>query len=164
MLTLKKYSLTDYDFACLSKSAPDRSRYQRLIILAYLKEGKTKAETARLLYISAQTVSAWFKRFTEAGLHGLEDKPRSGRPRILDACQHDLLKEKIEDAQSELSGGRIRGKDIIQLIKDEWEVEYTLSGLYALLEHIGMSWISTRSKHPKQDEEAQLRFKKTLVN
>ena len=97
----KKYSLTDYDFASLSKSAPNRNNYQPLMILASLKEGKTQVETARLLYISTQKVSAWFKRFTQAGLDGLKDKPRSGRPRILDACQHDLLKEKIEKVQSE---------------------------------------------------------------
>jgi transposase len=160
----KKYSLADYDFSSLSKSASNKNIYQRLMILAYLKEGNTQVKTAKLLYISAQKVSAWFKRFTEEGLDGLEDKPRSGRPRILDACQHDLLKEKIEKAQSELSGGRIRGKDILQLIKDEWGVEYTLNGLYALLNNIGMSWISARSKHPKQDEEAQITFKKTLLN
>jgi transposase len=164
MLMQKKHSLTEYDFSSLSKSAPNRNSYQRLMILAYLKEGKTRVETARLLYISTQKVSAWLKRFTEAGLEGLEDKPRSGRPRTLDACQHDLLKEKIEKAQSELPGGRVRGKDIIQLIKDQWEVEYTLSGVYALLDHMGMSWISTRSKHPKQDADAQLKFKKTFLN
>jgi transposase len=160
----KKHSLVDYDFSSLLKSTSNKNIYQRLMILAYLKEGNTQVKTAKLLYVSAQKVSSWFKRFTEEGLEGLEDKPRSGRPRILDACQHELLKEKIEQAQSELSGGRIRGKDILQLIKDEWGVEYTLNGLYALLDHIGMSWVSARSKHPKQDEEAQLTFKKTSLN
>ena len=164
MLGLKKYSLGDYDFASLSKSAPSRNNYQRLMILAYLKESKTQVETARLLYISPQTVAYWLRRFAKEGLSGLEDKPRTGRPRILDASQHDLLKEKIEAAQSQLSGGRLNGRDIVQLIKDEWGAEYTLSGLYALLDHIGMSWISARSKHPKQDEEAQLTFKKTSLN
>ena len=61
-----------------------------------------------------------------------------------------------------LSGGRLRGEDIIQLVKDEWGVEYTLSGIYRLMKAIGMSWVSTRSKHPKQDEQAQQQFKKTL--
>jgi transposase len=48
------------------------------------------------------------------------------------------------------------------LIKDAWGVNYTLSGVYYLMKDIGMSWISARSKHPKQDEQAQRQFKKTL--
>jgi len=134
--------------------------YQRLMILAHLKEGKSQVETAELLYISSQKVSAWFKRFSEEGIEGLQDKTRSGRPRLLASDHHKVLKQKIEDAQSALPGGRLRGEDIIQLIKKEWGATYSLSGLYYLLNDIGMSWISTRSKHPKQNEEAQEHFKK----
>lgn len=130
------------------------------MILAYLKDGKSQAETARLLFISTQKVSAWLKRFREEGLDGLQDKARSGRPRILDSGHHEALKKKIEDSPSALSGGRLRGEDIIRLIKEEGGVTYSLSGLYYLLHDIGMSWISTRSKHPKQDDEAQEHFKK----
>lgn len=134
--------------------------YQRLMILAYLKEGKSQAETARLLYISTQKVSAWLKRFRQEGIEGLQDKERSGRPRLLDRCHHEALKKKIGDAQSALPGGRLRGVDIIRLIKEEWGATYSLSGLYYLLNDIGMSWISARSKHPKQDDGAQEYFKK----
>ena len=101
--------LSDYDFSALLKTAKDKKYYQRLMILAYLKNGMSQAETARLLFISSQTVSTRLKRFTQDGLDGLKDKAKSGRPRILDAKEHDALKEKIESAQSELTGGRIRG-------------------------------------------------------
>ena len=52
----------------------------------------------------------------------------------------------------------------LELIKDEWGVTYSLSGIYYLMKDIGMSWVSTRSRHPKQDEQAQTDFKKTLPN
>jgi transposase len=163
MTIRNKHTLNDYDFVALSRSAPDKNNYQRLMILAYLKEGKTHCETAKLLYISSQKVSAWLKRFRQDGLEGLKDKPRSGRPRLLDSGAHETLKEKIEQSQAALSGGRLRGEDIIQLIKDEWGVSYSQSGIYYLMKDIGMSWISARSKHPKQDEDAQATFKKTLL-
>ena len=70
---------------------------------------------------------------------GIRDKPRSDRPRLLDRSAHDTLKQKIEHSQSSLSGGRLRGEDIVQLIKDEWGVNYTLSGVYYLMKDIGMS-------------------------
>ena len=100
------------------------------------------------------------KRFHEQGIEGLKDKPRSGRPRLLHSDAHEVLKQKIEDSQSARSGGRLRGKDIIELIKDEWVVTYSLGGIYYLMKDIGMSWVSTRSRHPKQDEQARAHFKK----
>ena len=158
---MKSYCLDDYDFAALAKAESNKSIYQRLMMLAHLKEGMSKAQISRLSFTSPDRIYAWLKRFHEQGIAGLRDKPRSGRPRLLDGSAHDALKQKIEQSQASLSGGRLRGEDIMQLIKDEWGVNYTLSGVYYLMKDIGMSWVSTRSKHPKQDEQAQQRFKKT---
>ena len=155
-------SLESYDFKALAKKEKDKRIYQRLMMLAYLKEGMSKAQVSRLTFTAPDRVYAWLKRFREQGIEGLRDKPRSGRPGLLDRSAYDALQQKIKDSQSLLSGGRLRGEDIIQLVKDEWGVEYTLSGIYRLMKAIGMSWVSTRSKHPEQDEQAQQQFKKTL--
>ena len=157
------YNLESYDFKALAKKESDKRIYQRLMMLAYLKEGMSKAQVSRLIFTASDRVYAWLKRFCEQGIEGLRDKPRSGRPGLLNRSNYGALRQKIEDSQSSLSGGRLRGEDIIQLIKDEWGVNYTLSGVYRLMKAIGMSWISTRSKHPKQDEQAQQSFKKTLL-
>jgi transposase len=119
----------------------------------------SKSQISGLLFVSTDQVYYWLERFHEEGIEGLSNRVKSGRPRVLDSSHHEKLKQKIETAPS---GGRLRGEDIIQLIKDEWDVEYSLSGIYALMKDIDMSWISARSKHPKQDEEAQQTFKKTL--
>ena len=155
-------SLKSYDFKALAKKESDKRIYQRLIMLAYLKEGRSKAQVSQLTFTAPDRVYAWLKRFREQGIEGLRDKPRSGRPGLLDRSAYDALQQKIEDSQSSLSGGRLRGEDIIQLVKDEWGAEYTLSGICRLMKAIGMSWVSTRSEHPKQDEQAQQPFKKTL--
>ena len=155
-------SLESYDFKALAKKESDKRIYQRLIMLAYLKEGRSKAQVSQLTFTAPDRVYAWLKRFREQGIEGLREKPRSGRPGLLDRSAYNALQQKIEDSQSSLSGGRLRGEDIIQLVKDEWGVEYTLSGIYRLMKAIGMSWVSTRSEHPKQDEQAQQPFKKTL--
>ena len=154
--------MDDYDFVALAKGESNKRIYQRLMMLAYLKEGMSKAQVSRLTFTAPDRVYAWLKRFHEQGIEGLRDKPRSSRPSLLDRSAYDALKPKIEHSQSSRSGGRLRGEDMIQLVKDEWGVEYTLSGIYRLMKAIGMSWVSTRSKHPKQDEQAQQQFKKTL--
>ena len=156
------YSLESYDFKALAKKEKDKRIYQRLMMLAYLKEGMSKAQVSRLTFTAPDRVYAWLKRFHEQGIEGLRDKPRSGRPSLLDRSAYDALRQKIEDSQSSLSGGRLRGEDIIQLVKDEWGVEYTLSGIYRLMKSMGVSWVNTRTRQPKQDEEEPQPFKKTL--
>ena len=130
---MKPYRLEDYDFATLAKAERNKKIYQRLMILAHLKEGMPKAQISQLLFISTDQIYAWLKRFHEQGVEGLKDKARSGRPRLLNSSAHEALKQKIEDSQSALSGGRLRGVDIIELIKNEWGVTYSLGGIYYLM-------------------------------
>ena len=124
---VKPYRLEDYDFAALAKAPSNKKLYQRLMnqrlmILAHLKQGMPKAQISQLLFISTDQIYAWLKRFHEQGIEGLKDKPRSGRPRLLHRGTHEALKQQIEDSQSARSGGRLQGKDILELIKDEWGV------------------------------------------
>ena len=119
---MKNYGLDDDDVAALAKAESNKSIYQRLMMLAHLKEGMSKAQMSRLSFTSPDRIYAWLKRFHEQGIEGLRDKPRSGRPRLLDGAAHEALKQKIEQSQASLSGGRLRGEDIMQLIKDEWGV------------------------------------------
>ena len=70
------------------------------------------------------------------------------------------LKTVVLDTQAQRVGGRITGYDIQALIEDRWEVNYGLSTVYTLLAKLNLSWISSRSRHPKQSAEAQADFKK----
>ncbi|MGI8675229.1 MAG: helix-turn-helix domain-containing protein, partial [Thermoleophilaceae bacterium] len=51
----------------------------KLVLLA--AEGQTNREIAARVDMSADRVGDWRRRFGEAGLEGLEDRARSGRPR-----------------------------------------------------------------------------------
>jgi transposase len=51
----------------------------KIVLLA--AEGLDNAEIARRLDTTREAVSRWRKRFYEERLQGLEDRPRSGRPR-----------------------------------------------------------------------------------
>ncbi len=54
----------------------------RIVLLA--ADGVANARIAELTDVSANTVLSWRGRYTERGLRGLGDLPRSGRPRELD--------------------------------------------------------------------------------
>lgn len=78
-------TLTDEDRATLKGWERATTTEQRLalrarIVLAAAEGESTQAIAARLDQRPA-TVSEWRRRYAEAGLVGLQDKPRSGRPR-----------------------------------------------------------------------------------
>ncbi|MEZ8107327.1 winged helix-turn-helix domain-containing protein [Vibrio cortegadensis] len=61
------------------------------------------------------------------------------------------------------SSGRLQARDIGLYIESHFDTSYKKSALYQLLHDIGLSWITTRSKHPKQSVEAQEAFKKLPI-
>jgi transposase len=65
------------------------------IILACL-EGKEIQQVAREVGASIPTVSKWRRRFLQAGLDGLRDHPRSGKPPTYDAAFRDRVLALLE--------------------------------------------------------------------
>ncbi|MBM9520458.1 winged helix-turn-helix domain-containing protein [Desulforhopalus vacuolatus] len=164
LMTITKYNLQDYDFVGLShRETKPRTRI-RLLILAHLKDGKTQEQTANSLKTSPSTVKLTYKRFKKNGISGLDDLPKKGANFKLPKDQHEKFKKYILERQKKREGGRLTGYEIRDIIKDNWNVTYSLAGVYRLLHYLGLSCISSRSKHPKQDEEAQENFKKKLLS
>src|SRR5215467_6235651 len=62
-------------------SSPQRLVLRARIVLA-AAGGAANAEVARRLGCSVATVRTWRGRFAVAGVPGLFDKPRSGRPEV----------------------------------------------------------------------------------
>ncbi|MFD3482702.1 ROK family protein [Streptomyces sp. NPDC058665] len=50
-------------------------------------DGLRDAEISRRLGVSRQTVGSWRQRWTSAGIHGLEHRPRTGRPATVDESE-----------------------------------------------------------------------------
>ncbi len=64
-------------------SLPART-YKRAFALLELDRGRTFTEVAESVGVVIQTASSWAKKYKEAGLEFLTDKPRSGRPTVFD--------------------------------------------------------------------------------
>ena len=52
----------------------------RAAIIAWSAEGWWVSDIARIVRVTPQVVRKWIRRFNAAGLDGLQDQPRSGRP------------------------------------------------------------------------------------
>jgi transposase len=73
-----------------SRVAPVRL-VERARMVTYAGEGRSVTDIAGLLKVNRKTVRRWLKRFNEAGVAGLEERPRSGRPPVYSAEQIHLI-------------------------------------------------------------------------
>ena len=143
----------------IAKETNGRMRV-RLMALSHIKEGANNSQVAKNLHISRRIVNHWVKSFYAHGLEGLKEKPRPGRPCRLSEAQLAQLTEYISNNSIKEKGGRLKAQTIITYIAQKFNLNYRVSNIYRLLHQLGFSWITSRSKHPKQSEEVQEDFKK----
>jgi transposase len=93
-MTLTKVTLrelTTEERSALEQLAHSRTAQARLVeraqLLLAVAEGRRPSQVAKDLGLSRPTVYTWIHRFNEQGTHGLEDRPRAGRPHTYTAEQ-----------------------------------------------------------------------------
>ena len=71
----------------IKKGSLPAKTYKRALALLELDRGRTFTETAEIVGVTKQTASTWAKKYKETGLEFLTDKPRPGRPTVIDGLQ-----------------------------------------------------------------------------
>lgn len=155
-----KYSHVNFQKLAKTESCP-RVR-ERLLGIYNLMIGKNRIEAAKAVGRNPEWLRMWVLRYDDGGYENLFDKSKTGQPKLLTDKQEEELVASILKLQDDRNGGRITGREIGEFINRTYNVEYKKSGLYDLLERIGLSWVSSRSKHPKSDEKKQKTFKQTF--
>lgn len=134
----------------------------RLMALANVLDGMTREQAAHHAGMDRQTLRDWVIRFNAAGVEGLRDRPKSGRPAWLDEGQLATLKALVlrgpDPERDRVSTWR--AKDLCRLVEGRFGVSYTENGMLRLLHDLGLSWQKARPIHPEADLKAQARFKK----
>jgi transposase len=84
-----KLSQTDQDLltALLAKGQASARVFKRATALLELHRGKTLTAVTKTLQVTSVTVSKWRDAYNQSGLAFLQDKPRSGRPLLIDGLQ-----------------------------------------------------------------------------
>jgi len=149
LIKLKRLAKTE-------KSSRTRIRYLAVCLFV---EGKSRAEIARNLKVARGSVNKWVRNYLEQGVSALAETEHAGRPSRLSPEQLERVKAYVESANLDDNGGRLQAKDVHQFIVEHFNIDYKPSNIYRLLHHLEFSWITSRSKHPKQNEEAQRLFK-----
>src|SRR2546430_9776135 len=133
---------------------------QRVLMIANMLEGMEHEAAARLAGLSRSSAYQWHNRYEEDGIEGLRDRPRPGRPPRVDALTTARLKERIvAGAELERDGVvAFRGVDAQRILKEEFDIDCSLSSTYRLLHRAKLSWLAPRPRHPQADATAQTEF------
>jgi transposase len=137
---------------------------QRVLLIANLLEGMEHEEAARLAGLSRSAAYDWHNRYEEDGIEGLRDRPRPGRQPRVDAVTSARFKQRmVAGAALERDGVvAFRAVDAQRILKEEFEIDCSLSSTYRLLHRIKLSWLAPRPRHPRADAAAQAAFSQHL--
>lgn len=154
---VKKFD--DFNFKKAYKKEKNRRMGTRLLALHHLCQGKMISEVVDIVLASEVSIRKWVKAFAEGGMDALLEEAGRGRQKKLPRNQEEKFIKEVKKLQEDRQGGRIVGKDIQKLLLDKFNIEYCLNSVYVLLDRVGFSWISCRSKHPNNSAEAIDSFK-----
>ena len=83
-----------------------------ILHLPIYRNGKNFTEAAAAVRISLRTLMSWIKRFRSQGIDGLKDQP------YLPPHERDAFRQAVLELQQNKPGGRIRGADVLELMKE----------------------------------------------
>ena len=140
----------------------DARAARRMLALALVLEGGSRAEAARAAGMDRQTLRDWVHRYNAEGLAGLSDRRRPGpRPRLSPEQEAELVTAVEQGPDPDRDGVvRWRRVDLRALIEARFAVRLHERSVGKLLRRLGFARLSVRPRHPKADEAAQEAFKK----
>lgn len=137
--------------------APDPDQARRLLAIASILSGASRADAAKSAGMERQTLRDWVHRYNAAGVEGLKDHPNPGRKPLLDEEQLSELDRIVETQPDPDTDGVVRWRccDLKAKIKNSFNVEISERSVGRILRARGFRRLSVRPKHPRADEALQ---------
>ncbi len=141
----------------------DGAAARRMLALALVLEGESRTDAARVCGMDRQTLRDWVHRYNAEGLAGLIDRHGGGAARLLDDGQRAELRQIVLAGPDPEVDGVVRWRcvDLQRVIGERFAVTIAERTVAKLLHELGLSRLSARPRHPKQEARAQEDFKKT---
>jgi transposase len=157
----------DHDAGCLREHAArvtEASIARRLLALALVLEGHSRADAARTCGMDRQTLRDWVIRYNGQGIDGLSDRPHSGgAPPKLTVEEKTQLAAWVRQGPDIAEDGVVRWRlrDLRDRILARFFVPLDERSVGRILKTLAFSHISVRPRHPQADAAAQEAHKKT---
>lgn len=145
-----------------SSRSGDADAARRMLALALVLEGRSRAEAARSCGMDRQTLRDWVHRYNEAGLTGLSDqRGRTGPKPRLTPEQEVRVAGWVRQGPDLAVHGVVRWRrvDLARVIAAEFGVSLAERTVGSLLRKLGFRRLSVRPRHPEHDAAAQASFR-----
>ena len=151
------------DLRRLAAASNNANPSRRLLSLAAVLDGMNRTEAARIGGMNRPTLRDWVHRFNAQGPDGLLDGWSKGPEPRLSAEQRAEIAELVETGPDRAVHGVVRWRrmDRQQVIRERFGVSSHERTIGQLLKALGVSHISARPRHPKQDQRTIEAFHKT---
>lgn len=139
---------------------------RRLLAIAFVLEGRSRAEAAQSCGMDRQTLRDWVHRYNAEGVPGLSDQPRRNGPMPrLSAEQQAAVAEWVEQGADLARDGVVRWRriDLQRRIQQTFGIGLHERTVGKLLHKLSFRRLSVRPQHPQSDPEAQASFRPSLA-
>jgi putative transposase len=161
---LLREDYTGHDLKRLARASRDANQTRRLLALAVIYDGGSRAMAARTGGVGRQIVRDWVERFNAEGAEGLIDRKASGKRSKLGDQQRAELARIVDRGPIAAVDGVVRWRliDLVAWVWEEFGLSISEATMSRELKALGFSKISARPRHYAQNEEAIAAFKKTF--
>lgn len=134
----------------------------RMVAIANALDGMTRLAAARSAGMDRQTLRDWVMRYNVDGLDGLCDQPKGHNPEKLSESEQAVLLAKVFQTPDPTRDGTCawRLSDLCDFAEARFGKRLSTSGMWGVLQRLGLSHQKARSVHPKSDPKAQADFQK----
>jgi transposase len=153
---------TSGQLRALATRCRNADQARRLLSIAAVVDGASRAAAARIGGMDRQTLRDWVHRFNEGGPEGLINHRAPGAAAKLSAAQKAQLAALVEQGPIPAVHDVVRWRacDLVQWIQEEFGISVSDDTVYRMLKSLGFSHVSARPKAYKQNEETLTAFKK----
>src|SRR5471030_3109604 len=104
-LEVTRTEYTSAELRALSKRCADGAQVRRILALAMVLEGRSRAEAAELNGMDRQTLRDWVHRYNAVGIRGLKSRRHPGRaPALTEPQRAQLLDLVLKGPDLEIHG------------------------------------------------------------
>jgi len=139
----------------LIKKEKDARIKERLQGVLWRLENINYTEIAKRLKRSIDTVREWIKKWNKLGYAGLIDKPKSGRPAILD---REETKEIVAELNVKEIQSRITCKSVVKKITEKFNKKISEDSVRIMFHKYKISWKKPDKVDYRRDENKRKLF------
>ena len=160
-VAITRTELTAADLRGAAARAKDADAVRRMLALALVLEGRSRAEAAEACGMDRQTLRDWVHRYNAEGIGGLSDRRPPGRKPHLTPDQQAEVAGWVERGPDLETDGVVRWRrvDLRARIERAFAVRLHPATVGKLLRKLRFRRLSVRPQHPRSDPAAQEAFR-----